>query len=151
MHTDCATANNFRMKKHIKNNVWWVGKNHWELREFHGSEFTTTKGSSYNSYLVLEEKIALIDTVYEPFSHEFVKNLRKEVDLKKIDFIVCNHAEPDHSGALAELLEEIPGTPVYCTENGIKSLTGLYHDKSWNLIPVKTGDKISVGNGKELL
>lgn len=139
------------MKKHIKNNVWWVGKNHWELREFHGSEFTTTKGSSYNSYLVLEEKIALIDTVYEPFSNEFVKNLRKEVDLKKIDFIVCNHAEPDHSGALAELLEEIPGTPVYCTENGIKSLTGLYHDKSWNLIPVKTGDKIALGNGKELL
>jgi anaerobic nitric oxide reductase flavorubredoxin len=139
------------MKKNIKNNVYWVGKNHWELREFHGSEYSTSKGSSYNSYLILEEKIGLIDTVYRPFSSEFVKNLSKEVDLKKIDFIVVNHAEPDHSGALAELLELIPGTPVYCTENGIKSLTGLYHRPDWNLIPVKTGDKISVGNGKELI
>lgn len=139
------------MKKHIKNNVYWVGKNHWDLREFHGSEYKTSKGSSYNSYLILEEKIGLIDTVYEPFSHEFVKNLATETDLKKIDFIVVNHAEPDHSGALCELLDLIPGTPVYCTENGIKSLTGLYHNKEWNLVPVKTGDKISVGNGKELI
>lgn len=139
------------MKKHIKNNVYWVGKNHWNLREFHGSEFKTTRGSSYNSYIILEEKIGLIDTVYEPFSAEFVKNLASEVDLKKIDFIVVNHAEPDHSGALVDLLNLIPGTPVYCTENGIKSLTGLYHNNEWNLIPVKTGDKISVGNGKELI
>jgi anaerobic nitric oxide reductase flavorubredoxin len=139
------------MKKQIKNNIWWVGKNHWDLREFHGSEYKTTKGSSYNAYLIQEEKIGLIDTVYEPFSGEFVKNLRAEIDLKKIDFVVVNHAEPDHSGALAELLEEIPGTPIYCTENGIKSLTGLYHQKNWNFRPVKTGDKISVGNGKELI
>ena len=139
------------MKKIIKNNVYWVGKNHWDLREFHGSEFKTSRGSSYNSYLILEEKIGLIDTVYEPFSSEFVKNLSSEVDLKKIDFIVVNHAEPDHSGALVELLNQIPGTPVYCTENGVKSLIGLYHHNDWNIIPVKTGDKISVGNGKELI
>jgi anaerobic nitric oxide reductase flavorubredoxin len=139
------------MKKNVKNNVWWVGKNHWELREFHGSEYKTSKGSSYNSYLILEDKIGLIDTVYEPFSSEFIKNLSKEIDLRKIDFIVVNHAEPDHSGALGALLDIIPGTPVYCTENGLKSLTGLYHHKDWNLIPVKTGDKIDVGNGKELI
>jgi flavorubredoxin len=139
------------MKKRIKNNVYWVGKNHWDLREFHGSEFTTNRGSSYNSYLILEEKTGLIDTVYEPFSLEFVQNLADEIDLKKIDFIVVNHAEPDHSGALAELLDKIPGTPVYCTENGVKSLTGLYHRTDWNLIPVKTGDKISLGNHKELI
>jgi anaerobic nitric oxide reductase flavorubredoxin len=139
------------MKKNIKNNVWWIGKNHWDLREFHGSEFTTTKGSTYNSYLIQEEKVAIIDSVYEPFSNEFVKNLRSEIDLKKIDFLVVLHAEPDHSGAIVELLDEIPGTPVYCSENGLKSLTGLYHREDWNLIPVKTGDRISVGNGKELI
>lgn len=139
------------MKKLIKNNVYWVGKNHWELREFHGSEYSTQKGSSYNSYLILEEKIGLIDTVYEPFSHEFIQNLASEIDIKSIDFIVVNHAEPDHSGALAELLELIPGTPVYCSDNGLKSLKGLYHREDWNLIPVRTGDKISVGNGKELI
>lgn len=139
------------MKKNIINNVWWVGKNHWDLREFHGSEFKTEKGSSYNSYLILEDKIGLIDTVYEPFSNDFVKNLSREVDIKKIDFIVVNHAEPDHSGALASLLEIIPEVPVYCTENGIKSLTGLYHKSSWNLVPVKTGDRIKVSEGKELV
>lgn len=139
------------MKKHIKNNVYWVGKNHWDLREFHGSEFTTNRGSSYNSYLILEEKIGLIDTVYEPFSHEFVQNLATEIDLKQIDFVVVNHAEPDHSGALSELLDLIPGTPVYCTENGLKSLRGLFHRDDWNLVPVKTGDTIDVGNGKQLM
>jgi len=139
------------MKKSIKNNVYWVGKNHWDLREFHGSEYTTARGSSYNSYLIMEEKIGLIDTVYEPFSHEFIKNLASEIDIKTIDFIVVNHAEPDHSGALAELLDLIPGTPVYCTENGVKSLRGLFHREDWNLVPVKTGDRISVGNGKELV
>jgi len=139
------------MRKQIKNNVYWVGKNHWDLREFHGSEFTTNKGSSYNSYLILEEKTGLIDTVYEPFTLEFIHNLATEIDLKKIDFIVVNHAEPDHSGALAALLEIIPGTPVYCTDNGVKSLIGLYHRPDWNLIPVKTGDKIAVGNNKELI
>lgn len=139
------------MKKNIRNNVWWVGKNHWDLREFHGSEFKTERGSSYNSYLILEDKIGLIDTVYEPFSDDFVKNLSREVDIKKIDFIVVNHAEPDHSGALVSLLEIIPDVPVYCTENGIKSLTGLYHKNNWNLIPVKTGDRISVSEGKDLI
>jgi anaerobic nitric oxide reductase flavorubredoxin len=138
------------MKKHIKNNVYWVGKNHWDLRHFHGSEFSTNKGSSYNSYLVKEEKIVLIDTVYRPFSSEFIQNLANEVDLKKIDFIVANHGEPDHSGALPELMKLIPDTPIYCTENGVKSLKGHYHE-DWNYIPVKTGDRVSVGNGKELV
>lgn len=138
------------MKKHIKNNVYWLGKNHWDLRHFHGSEYSTNKGSSYNSFLIQEEKTVLIDTVYRPFSAEFIQNLSKEIDLKTIDFIVCNHAEPDHSGALPELLKLIPGTPIYCTENGLKSLKGHYHE-DWNLKTVKTGDRISVGNGKELI
>jgi len=138
------------MKKHIKNNVYWVGKNHWDLRHFHGSEYSTNKGSSYNSYLIKEEKTVLIDTVYRPFSSEFVQNLAGEIDLSTIDFIVANHGEPDHSGALPELMKLIPGTPIYCTENGQKSLKGLYHE-DWNFITVKTGDRVSVGNGKELI
>ncbi len=138
------------MKKQVKNNVWWVGKNDWELRAFHGHEYSTHKGSSYNSYLVREEKTVLIDTVYLPFSGEFVENLAQEIDLKKIDYIVCNHAEPDHSGALPELLALIPGTPVYCTKNGIKSIKGHYH-QDWNFVTVETGDKIPLGNGKELI
>ena len=66
------------MKKLIRNNVYWVGKNDWELRGFHGYEYSTHRGSSYNSYLIREEKTILIDTVYQPFSHEFVTNLADE-------------------------------------------------------------------------
>ncbi len=138
------------MKKLVKNNVYWVGKNDWELRGFHGYEYSTHRGSSYNSYLIKEEKTVLIDTVYQPFSNEFVENLANEVELSSIDYIVSNHAEPDHSGALIELLRIIPGTPVFCTENGVKSIKGHYH-KELNFKTVKTGDKLPVGNGKELI
>jgi flavorubredoxin len=138
------------MKKLVKNNVYWVGKNDWELRGFHGYEYSTHRGSSYNSYLIKEEKMVLIDTVYQPFSNEFVENLANEVELSSIDYIVSNHAEPDHSGALIELLRIIPETPVFCTENGVKSIKGHYH-KELNFKTVKTGDKLPVGNGKELI
>ncbi len=138
------------MKKRIVNNVYWVGKNDWELRQFHGYEYSTHKGSSYNSYLIQEEKTVLIDTVFQPFSKEFIDNLAKEIDLKSIDYIIMNHAEPDHSGAISELLRLIPGTPVYCTENGVKSLKGQFHGE-WNFRTVKTGDKLDLGNGKELI
>ena len=128
----------------INDNVTWVGKIDWELRKFHGEEYSTHRGSSYNSYLVRDEKIALIDTVWGPFAKEFIENLKKEIDLDKIDYIIANHAESDHSGSLPELMKEIPNTPIYCTSNGIRSLKGHYH-KDWNFIPVKTGDKLSLG------
>jgi len=133
----------------IKENVTWVGKIDWELRSFHGEEYSTHKGSTYNSYLVKGEKTALIDTVWKPFAQEFVQNLRKVIDLRDIDYIIANHAEIDHSGALAELLREIPGTPVYCTAAGAKSLRGHYH-QDWNFVTVKTGDKLDLG-GNELI
>ncbi len=137
------------MKTKIKNNIYWVGKTDWELRNFHGYEYSTHRGSSYNSYLIKEDKVALIDTVWLPFSKEYVKNLAQEIDLKKIDYVIANHAEIDHSGALPELMELIPGTPVYCTANGIKSLKGHYH-KDWNFQQIKTGTKLSLGK-KELI
>jgi len=138
------------MKKLIKNNVNWVGKIDWELRTFHGEEYSTHSGSSYNSYLVQEEKTVLIDTVWTPFADEFVNNLESEIDLNAIDLIIVNHGEPDHSGALSRLMEKIPETPIYCTANGVKSLKGQY-GKDWNFNVVKTGDSIDIGNGKQLI
>lgn len=138
------------MKVHVKNNINWVGKVDWDLRKFHGDEYSTHKGSTYNSYLIQEEKTVLIDTVWKPYAKEFVENLKSEIDLKKIDFIIANHAEIDHSGALCDLMKEIPGTPIYCTANGVKSLKGQFH-QDWDLRIVKTGDKLSIGNGKELI
>lgn len=131
----------------LNEKVTWVGKIDWELRKFHGEEYSTHKGSSYNSYLIRDEKTVLVDTVWYPFAKEFVANLRKEIDLSKIDYIVCNHAEPDHSGALPELMREIPNTPIYCTKNGVKSIKGHYH-QDWNFVEVKTGDTLDIGKSK---
>ena len=100
------------MSKKINEYVTWVGKIDWELKKFHGDEFTTIKGSSYNSYLIRDEKNVLIDTVWLPYDKEFVANLKKEIDLQKIDYIIINHGEVDHSGALVELMREIPNTPI---------------------------------------
>jgi flavorubredoxin len=133
----------------LKNNISWVGKIDWELRKFHGDEYSTHKGSSYNSYLVREEKVALIDTVWGPFAKEYVENLKKTIDLQDIDYVVALHGENDHSGALPELMSYIPDTPIYCTDKAVKSLTGLYH-QDWNYQVMKTGDRLSLGS-KELV
>ena len=132
------------MKKKINEYVTWIGKTDWELKKFHGDEFTTVKGSSYNAYLIQDEKTVLIDTVWLPYDKEFVSNLKQEIDLNKIDAIIIQHGEVDHSGALMELMKEIPNTPIYCTANGVKSIKGQYH-QDWNFIPVKTGDSLNIG------
>ncbi len=132
------------MSYKINEAVTWVGKKDWDLRTFHGEEYSTHRGSSYNSYLIRDEKVALIDTVWLPFAKEFVASLKREIDLKDIDYIIINHGEVDHSGALPELMREIPDTPIYCTKNAVKSLKGQYH-QDWNFVEVKTGDKLSLG------
>lgn len=124
--------------------VTWVGKIDWELRRFHGDEYSTHRGSSYNSYLIKDEKTVLIDTVWKPFDKEYVENLKKEIDLNKIDYIIAQHGEVDHSGSLPLLMKEIPNTPIYCTANGAKILKGHYHE-DWNFVEVKTGDTLNIG------
>ncbi len=124
--------------------VTWVGKIDWELRSFHGDEYSTNRGSSYNSYLVRDEKTVLIDTVWAPFAEEFVRKLKNEIDLNEIDYIIAQHAEIDHSGALPLLMKEIPNTPIYCTANGVKILKGQFHE-DWNFQVIKTGDTLNIG------
>lgn len=131
------------MKK-ITDRVSWVGKIDWELKRFHGDELSTYHGSSYNAYLVQDEKTALIDTVWGPYDKEFVTNLKKTIDLKKIDYIIMDHSECDHSGALPELMREIPDVPIYCTKKGEAIIRGHYH-QDWNFVTVKTGDTLSLG------
>jgi len=131
----------------ITEKVTWVGKIDWDLKMFHGEEYSTNRGSSYNSYLVKDKKTVLIDTVWLPFDNEFIENLKKEIDLKKIDYIIANHSEIDHSGSLPELMKEIPDTPIYCTKNGAKMLKSHYH-QDWNFVIVKTGDTLDLGENK---
>ena len=124
--------------------VTWVGKIDWELRRFHGDEYSTDRGSSYNSYLVRDEKTVLIDTVWTPFAEEYIKKLKEEIDLNEIDYIIMQHSEIDHSGALPLLMREIPNTPIYCTANGKKIIQGHFHE-DWNFVEVKTGDTLNIG------
>ena len=138
------------MKRNVKNNVSWVGYLDWELERFHGDDYSILNGSSQNAYLVEEEKTVLIDTVWAPHRFEFVENLKKEIDLKKIDYIIANHGEVDHSGSLTALMDEIPGTPIFCTANAVKSLEGQYGKRGWDFHVVKTGDTLDIGNGKQL-
>ena len=138
------------MAQKIQSNVYSVGKVDWELRVFHGNELSTHHGTNYNSYLIKEEKTVLIDTVWGPFAEEFVRDLAQEIDIAKIDAIIVQHAEPDHSGALPLLLKSIPHVPIYCTPNGVKSIKGHYH-QDWNFKPVRTGDTLDIGHGKKLV
>ena len=133
------------MAKQITSKVSWVGKVDWELTRFHGDEYSTHRGSSYNSYLVRDQKTALIDTVWQPYDREFVSRLKQDIDLKEIDFIIMQHNEIDHSGALPELMREIPDTPIYCTKKGEAIIRGHYH-QDWNFVNVKTGDTLSLGD-----
>lgn len=139
------------MKKLIKNNVYWVGKIDWELKTFHGDDYSVNHGSSQNAYIIKEEKTVLIDTVWLPHADEFIRNLESEIALDDIDFIVVNHGEVDHSGALPALMQRIPKTPIYCTANAVRSLVGQYHHPEWNFQVVKTGDSVEIGSGKKLI
>ncbi len=133
----------------IVDGVYWVGVADWGLRHFHGFELSTHKGSSYNSYLIKDEKIALIDTVWEPFAEEFLSKLQRVVDLESIDYVIANHGEVDHSGALPALMEKIPEATLVVSPRGEESLRYHYH-QDWNFQVVKTGDRISLGR-KELV
>lgn len=139
------------MRKLVKGNVSWVGYMDWELEMFHGDEYSILNGSSQNAFLIEEEKTILVDTVWLPHRDEFIENLKAEGVLDKIDAIIVNHGEQDHSGSLPALLKEIPGTPLYCTAACVKSLEGQYGKQGWNFNVVKTGDSLDIGNGKQLI
>lgn len=135
------------MTAKLTDKVTYVGKVDWELRTFHGEELSTHRGTTYNAFLIRDEKNVLVDTVWSPYAKEFIQALEQEIDLKSIDLIIAHHGEVDHSGALPELLKRIPGTPVVCSANCVKSLKGQYHE-DWNFQVVKTGDRISIGSGE---
>ncbi|SDK35475.1 Flavorubredoxin [Maridesulfovibrio ferrireducens] len=132
------------MSVQITDAVSWVGKVDWQIKKFHGEEYSTHHGTSFNSYLIRDEKIALVETVWTPFTSEFLDLLEKEVGLQNIDYVIMNHGEPDHSGGFKELMRRIPDIPVYCTANCVKSLKGQYHG-DWNFKVIKAGETLSLG------
>lgn len=129
-------------KVELTSGVYWVGVVDWNLRDFHG--YTTPRGGTYNAYLIVDEKIALVDTVKNAFSGELIARIKEIVDPSKIDYVVSNHVESDHSGSLPEIMKLVPDARVICTERGKAGL--LKHYKSeWNFRTVKTGDELKLG------
>ncbi len=127
----------------VKNGINWVGAVDWRVRDFHG--YSTYKGTTYNAFLIQDEKTALFDTVKKPFKGDLLHNLYKVVDPAKIDYLVVNHVEPDHSGAIPEMMEIIKPEKLFCSAMGKKALIDHYHREDWPYEVVKTGDELSLG------
>ncbi|OGS24414.1 MAG: MBL fold metallo-hydrolase [Elusimicrobia bacterium RIFOXYB2_FULL_48_7] len=128
----------------IIDGLYWVGAVDWNVRAFHGHTYNTQKGTTYNAYLVVDEKIALVDTVYGPFTADLIENIKEIIDPAKIDYIIANHVETDHSGALPAIHKLCPKAKVLGTQ---KCKEGLYKNYygDWEFQEVKTGDKLSLG------
>jgi flavorubredoxin len=116
----------------LKEGVYWVGAVDWDIRNFHG--YITHRGTTYNSYLLVSDKIALVDTVKAPFYDTMLRHIKEIVDPSKIDYIISNHAEPDHSGSLERFhREEAPQAEIIATAHGQRIITKYYGE-----IPVTT-------------
>ncbi len=135
------------MAVQLKEGVYWVGVVDWALRHFHGHELSTHRGSSYNSYLIVDEKTVLVDTVWGPFQNRLIKNIAELVDPSKIDIVVANHAESDHSGSLPAVMRHTPNATLIVSPRGKESIEGHYHQQ-WNFKTVKTGDRINIGKNE---
>jgi flavorubredoxin len=127
----------------LKKGIYWVGAIDWNVRDFHG--YSTPFGTTYNTYLILDEKNALVDTVKAPFYSEMLGHISEIIDPSKIDMIVSNHVEMDHSGSLPQIIERIGNPVVITSERGKKGLEKHYQ-KSFKMNTVKTGDTISLGH-----
>lgn len=127
----------------LRENIYYVGANDWNIREFHG--YSTKRGTSYNAYLIIDEKIALIDTVKKEFSEELLQNISQIIDPSKIDYIISNHVEMDHSGALPSVMDIAKNATIITSDpNGMKGLISHF-GKDYPYQVVKSGDEISLG------
>jgi flavorubredoxin len=127
----------------LTDRVYWVGAIDWTIRDFHG--YTTRRGSTYNAYLIMADKITLVDTVKAPFKEELFSRIASVVNPKDIQIIVSNHSEMDHSGSLADTIELVDPEKVVASTMGAKTLQDLFHlDRE--IISVKDGDALSLGN-----
>ena len=128
----------------IADNVYWVGAVDWTVRHFHGFTYKIRRGTTYNAYLVLDEKTALIDTVGAEFSEEMLRKIEEHLPAGKIDYLVMNHVETDHSGALPDFLSKCPDAEVLGTSRCREGLMKHYF-RDMNFREVKTGDGVSLG------
>jgi len=127
----------------IAEDIFWVGAVDWNLRDFHG--YTTNRGTTYNAYLILDQKTVLVDTVKYNFATELVKNIEDVTDFEKIGYIIVNHVEMDHSSALPMIAEKAKNATVIASEKGKDSIVCHYGDH-FRIQTVKTGDMLKLGD-----
>jgi len=129
-------------KVQIKPDIYWVGGIDWGIRNFHG--YSTNRGTTYNAYLIMDTEITLVDTVKHYLFDEMLSRIKEIVDPSKIDYIISNHVEMDHSGSLPKLLKVCPNATVITSTRGEKGLK-RHFKKGWNFKVVKSGDKLNIG------
>lgn len=130
------------LSNEIKKGIYWVGGIDWNIRNFHG--YLTQRGTTYNAYLIIDEKVVLVDTVKHYLFEEMLGRIKEIIDPAKIDYILSNHVEMDHSGSIGKMLELTPKAKVITSTQGEKGLQRHYK-KDWNLQVVKSGDKLNIG------
>ncbi len=127
----------------IAKGIYWVGVVDWNIRDFHG--YSTYQGSTYNAYLIMDDKITLIDAVKKEFADELLESIAQIVDPKNIDYVVSNHTEMDHSGGLPRVMHRVgEDKPLYCSKMGQKNLS-KHFPQAWNYQPVENGSELSLG------
>ncbi len=127
----------------IAEGIFEVGVIDWNIRDFHG--YSTHQGTTYNAYLILDDKVALIDTVRKEFADQLIENIGAIIDPKKIDYVVSNHTEMDHSGGLPRVMHKIgESTPLICSKMGEKNLS-RHFSQPWQYHVVNSGDTLCLG------
>ncbi len=121
----------------------WVGYVDYHVRDFHS--YDTDRGATYNAYLVQDEKTALIDTVKAPFAEHLLRNVAERIDPARVDYVVCNHAEPDHASALPRVMQAMPQAKLVCDRRCHCALAAYHDVGAWQFELVRTGDRIPLG------
>ena len=128
----------------MKPDVFWVGAVDWSSRDFHGYS-RSPRGTTYNAYLIKDEKTTLFDTVKHEHAGELLCSISHLVNPEDIDYVVVNHLEPDHAGSLPEIIERCKPEKVFVSPMGERALKAHFHDQDWPVEVVKSGDSINIG------
>ncbi len=131
------------MNTQLSQHVRWVGYIDWSVRDFHG--YRTERGSTYNAYLVSGRQHALIDTVKAPYAADLLAHAGACVPLEQIEYIVCNHAEPDHAGGLAQVVAACQQATVVCNTKCAEALRLYFDTAGWKFRIVADGEKLDLG------
>ncbi len=131
------------MDTQLRDGIHWVGYVDWNVRDFHG--YRTQSGSTYNAYIVQDEKTAVIDAVKAPYVGDLLANIQKHTPLDKVDYLVVNHAEPDHSGGIPAVMAACPNATLICDAKCWKALGMHYDSTGWPYQIVKSGETLSLG------